>query len=82
MPAHQQQYRSATALPQQTKNNPMIKMPKTAIRQQPVVTSRLLFPPTSGGIIPSSNIHPPMPSSANIRPTATKRRTIPTVNMK
>jgi len=75
MPAHQQQqYRSATALPQQTKNNQMIKMPKTAIRQQPVVSSRSLFPPTSG-IIPPSTIHPPIPLSANIRPTATKRRT-------
>jgi hypothetical protein len=85
MPAHQQQqqqqYRSATALPQQTKNNQMIKMPKTAMRQQSVVPSRPMFPPTSG-IIPPSTIHPPLPLSANIRPTATKRRTLPTVNMK
>jgi hypothetical protein len=81
MPAHQQQYRSATALPQQTKNNPMMKMPKTAVRQQPVGSARSLFPPTSA-LIPSSNIHSTLPSSANIRPTATKRRTLPPVNMK
>jgi hypothetical protein len=81
MPAHQQQqqqYRSTSALPQQTKNNQMIKMPKAPVRQQPVVSSRPIYPPTNG-IIPSSTIHS---SSANIRPTATKRRTIPTVNMK
>jgi len=80
MPAHhQQQYRSATALPQQAKMNQMIKMPKTAVRQQQqVVSSRPMYPPTTG-IIPSSTI----PSSTNIRPTATKRRTLPpTVNMK
>jgi hypothetical protein len=78
---HQQQYRSASALPQQTKNNQMIKMPKTAVRQQPVVSSRPMFPPTSG-LIPPLTIRPSIPSSANIRPTATKRRTIPSVNMK
>jgi hypothetical protein len=82
MPAHQQQYRSASALPQQTKTNPMMKLPKTAMRQQPpVVPSRPLFPST-GGIIPPSNLHPSIPSSMNIRPTATKRRTLPPVNMK
>jgi hypothetical protein len=81
MPAHQQQYRSASALPQQTKTNPMIKMPKTAMRQQPVIPSRPMFPSTSG-IIPPSTLHPSIPSSMNIRPTATKRRTLPPVNMK
>ncbi|CAF3636083.1 unnamed protein product [Adineta steineri] len=95
MPAHQQQqlqqqlqqqqqqyHRNATALSQQTKMNQMVKMPKTAVRQQQsVVSSRPMYPPTSG-IIPSSTIHPPMASSTNIRPTATKRRTLPTVNMK
>ena len=83
MPAHQQQqYRSTSALPQQTKTNQMIKMPKSAVRQQPVVSSsRPIYPPTNG-IIPSSTINPTLPSSANMRPTATKRRTIPTVNIK
>jgi hypothetical protein len=88
MPAHHhlpQQYRSATALPQHhSKNNQMVKMPKTAVRQQPVVSSRPLYPPPPGGIIPTTTIHPQISSSSsnNIRPTATKRRTLPSVNMK
>ncbi|UJR13927.1 hypothetical protein I4U23_000932 [Adineta vaga] len=87
MPAHQQ-YRSASALPQQQqqqqqqqqKMNQMIKMPKSAVRQQPVVPSRPLYPPT-GGIIPSSTIHPSLSTSANVRPTATKRRTLHSDNL-
>ena len=76
------QYRSATAVPQQTKTNQMIKMPKTAVRQQqPVMPSRPLFPPTTG-LVPPLTIHPSIPSSTNIRPTATKRRTLPPINMK
>ncbi|CAF1174073.1 unnamed protein product [Rotaria sordida] len=86
MPAHQhQQFRSATALPQQTKTNQLVKTPKSAIRQQQqnqqVVSSRPMYHQPTSGIISSSNIHPSISSSTNIRPTATKRRTLPTDNL-
>ncbi|CAF3033151.1 unnamed protein product [Rotaria sp. Silwood2] len=88
MPAHQhqqQQFRSASVLSQQTKTNQLVKTPKSAVRQQQqqqVVPSRPMYHQPTSGIIPSSTIRPSIPSSANIRPTATKRRTLPTVNMK
>lgn len=87
MPAHQQQqqYRSTSALPHSTKTNPMIKPPKTtATRQQPalgMIPPRPMFPST-GAMLPSSNHHPSLTSSGNVRPTATKRRTLPPINMK
>lgn len=85
LPAHQQQYRSSTALPQSSKSNQAIKMPKPVVRQQAQASSHLssrpLFPPTTG-LIPPLTLHPAIPSSTNSRPTATKRRTLPPVNMK
>ncbi|CAF1513371.1 unnamed protein product [Adineta ricciae] len=86
MPTHQQ-YRPTGAIPQQQqqqqtqKINQLIKAPKTAVRQSPVAPSRPIFPP-AGGIIPPSTMHPSLSSSANARPTATKRRTLPSVNIK
>lgn len=82
LPTHQQ-YRPTSTIPQQQtqKINQMIKAPKTAVRQSPVAPSRPIFPP-AGGIIPSSTMHHSLSSSANARPTATKRRTLPSVNIK
>ena len=91
MPAHhypqQQQppqYRSnPPSFPQQpSKHGSVTKLPKsTATRQQPVVSSRSVHP-ASNAIIPPSSNHPAVASSTSIRPTATKRRTLPAVNMK
>ena len=81
VPAHQQ-FRFAADLSQQMRNNHVIKSLKTSVRQQPVVPSRPMYPSTSGIASSCSSIHPLISSSANIRPTATKRRTLPTDNMK
>jgi hypothetical protein len=81
MPIHhhhqqQQQYRSITALPQQTKINQMIKPSKTSLKQQTIL-------PSARSIFPSNPdlIHAFL-SSNLVRPTATKRRTVPTVELK
>ena len=89
LPAHQQQqqYRSSTGLPHQSsKSNHATKMPKPVVRQQAqsssLLSSRSLIPPTTG-LIPPLTLHPAIPPSAHHgRPTATKRRTLPPVNMK
>ncbi|CAF4483763.1 unnamed protein product, partial [Rotaria socialis] len=86
MPAHQQvqqQFRSTPVLPQQMKTNQLVKASKTAIRQQQqVISSRPMYHQATSGTNASSTIHPSIPTSANIRPTATKRRTLPTIHMK
>ncbi|CAM4785958.1 unnamed protein product [Rotaria magnacalcarata] len=92
MPAHQQvqqrhqqqqQFRSAPVLPQQMKTNQLVRAPKTTIRQQQqVIPSRPIYHQATSGTNASSTIHLSIPTSANIRPTATKRRTLPTIHMK
>jgi hypothetical protein len=68
---HQQQYRSLTSLPQQTKPNQMVKMPKSAAKQQTVIPSS--YPDLINSFL-SSNF---------VKPTTTaKRRTFPNVEMK
>ena len=85
LPAHQQQYRPTSALPHSTKSNSMMKTSKTTAtrqtQQQALVPPRPMFPSTAGLIQPA-NLHSSIPSSANVRPTATKRRTLPPINMK
>lgn len=91
----QQQYRSASAIPppsqhsHQSTNLQMGKLPKSAVRQQPAVPQRSSYVP--GNTMHSAgNMHTSMAAAvaaaaaaaANARPTATKRRTIPSVNMK
>jgi len=75
---HQQQIRSMNNLSQQTKTNQMIKMSKNPMKQQTVIPSS-----SSRSIFPS---HPDLIhaflSSNLVRPTATKRRTFPTVELK
>jgi hypothetical protein len=73
---HQQQFRSMNTLSQQTKHNPMIKMPKNVMKQQTVITScHPMLPPNPDLInaFLSSNL---------VRQTATKRRTVPTIELK
>jgi hypothetical protein len=79
MPIHHQQkpFRSTTALPQQTKTNQMVKPPKISVKQQNIISSaRSIFPSNP------DLIHAFLTSNLNVRPTATKRRTVPTVEFK
>ena len=93
MPAHHHpqqqqqppQYRSnPPSLPQQPlKHGSVTKMPKsTATRQQPAVVASRSVHPASNALIPPPSNHSAVASSTGIRPTATKRRTLPAVNMK
>jgi len=73
---HQQQYRSLTSLPQQTKPNQIVKMPKSAMKQQTVM-------PSSHSIFPSNpDLINSFLSSNFGKPTNAKRRTFPNVEMK
>ena len=91
----QQQYRSATAQPppsqhsHQSNNLQISKVHKSAARQQSAIPQRSSY--VSGNPAhPAANVHPSMmaaaaaaaAAAANARPTATKRRTVPSVNMK
>jgi hypothetical protein len=80
MPIHhhhqQQQFRSMNMLSQQTKNNQLGKLPKNTMKQQTSIpSSRPIFPANADLISAflASNL---------VRPTATKRRTFPTVELK
>jgi hypothetical protein len=73
---HSQQYRSINNLPQPIKNNQMVKIQKNLMKQEHMMpSSRSIFPPNIDLInsFLASNL---------VRPTATKRRTFPTVELK
>jgi len=73
---HQQQFRSMNTLQQQMKHNPMIKMPKNVMKQQTVIASCLPM------LQPNPDLMNAFLSSNLVRQTATKRRTVPTIELK
>jgi hypothetical protein len=72
----QQQFRSTTAIPQQMKTNQIAKPPKTSIKQQNTIPSALSMYQSTPDLI-----HAILASNL-VKPTATKRRTVPTVESK
>ena len=71
-----QQFRSNTALPQQIKTNQIAKPPKTSIKQQNVIPSARSLN------LPNPDLLHAFFASNLVKPTATKRRTVPTVEFK